>query len=98
MPAFQHGELLAEGKILQRQASASVKHAKEGSETEPKELEHGGKVIADRIFLCTPMSLISKPDGIVANDSNHARTLGDTPRRKYPSDDPALCFGCRDEK
>ena len=68
MPAFQHGELLAEGKILQRQASASVKHAKERSETEPKELEHGGKVIADRIFLCTPMSLISKSDGIVAND------------------------------
>jgi hypothetical protein len=59
-------QLLAEGKILQRQASASVKHPKVGSETEPKEDEHGGKVIADRILLGTPMSLISKPDGIVA--------------------------------
>jgi len=84
VPAFQHGELLAEGKILQRQASASVKHAKEGSETEPKELEHGGKVIADRIFLCTPMSLISKPDGIVANDNTRLPNMARNQRPALP--------------
>jgi tartrate-resistant acid phosphatase type 5 len=66
MPAFQHGYLLAESKILQHQASAGVKDAKEGSKPEPKELEHGARVIADRIFSRIPMLFISKPDRIVA--------------------------------
>jgi hypothetical protein len=68
MPAFQHGQLLAESKILQHQASAGVNDAKEGSKPEPKELEHGAKVIADRTLGCARMLLISKPDRIVARD------------------------------
>ena len=70
MPAFQHGQLLAESKILQHQASVGVKDAKEGSKPEPKELEHGARVIADRIFTRIPMLLISKPDRIVARHSS----------------------------
>ena len=61
--------LLAESKILQHQASAGVNDAKEGSKPEPKELEHGAKVIADRTLGCARMLLISKPDRIVARDS-----------------------------
>jgi len=38
-----------------------AKNAKNGSEPEPKEVEHGGKVIADRILIL----LISQADGIV---------------------------------
>jgi hypothetical protein len=38
-----------------------AKNAKNGSEAEPKEVEHGGKVIAGQILI----SLISKADGIV---------------------------------
>jgi hypothetical protein len=66
MPAFQDGQLLAESKIVQHQASAGVKDAKEGSKPEPKDLEHGVRVIADRIFTRIPMLFISKPDRIVA--------------------------------
>jgi len=36
------------------------------SKPEPKELEHGVRVIADRIFTRIPMLFISKPDRIVA--------------------------------
>ena len=43
-----------------------MKYAKEGSKPEPKELEHGVRVIADRIFARIPMLFISKPDRIVA--------------------------------
>jgi hypothetical protein len=59
----------AKSKILQHQASAGVKDAKPGSEPEPKKLQQGAKVIADPIFArlpMLPMSLISKPDEIVA--------------------------------
>jgi hypothetical protein len=35
-----------------------AKNVKNGSEAEPKEVEHGGKVIADQILIL----LISKPD------------------------------------
>jgi hypothetical protein len=54
MPAFQHGQLLSESKILQHQTSAGVTDAKEGSKPEPKEVEHGARVT--RI----PMLFISK--------------------------------------
>ena len=45
-----------------------VKDAKEGSKPEPKELEHGARVIADRILIRVPTLFISKPDRIVARD------------------------------
>jgi hypothetical protein len=38
-----------------------AKNAKNGSEAEPKEVEHGGKVIADQILIL----LISKADRIM---------------------------------
>ena len=38
-----------------------AENAKNGSEAEPKEVEHGGKVIADQILIL----LISKADGIM---------------------------------
>ena len=38
-----------------------AKNAKNGSEPEPKEVEHGGKVIAGQILIL----LISKADGIM---------------------------------
>ena len=43
--------------------------AKEGSKPEPKELEHGPKLIADRTLGGARMLLISKPDRIVARDT-----------------------------
>ena len=52
MLAFQDGELLAKGKVLEQQAAVSAKNTKNGSEPEPKEAEHGGKVIADQILIC----------------------------------------------
>ena len=39
-----------------------------GSELDRVKTEHGGRVMEDRILLLAPMLLISKPDGIVAND------------------------------
>jgi hypothetical protein len=42
-----------------------TKNAKNGSEAEPKEIEHGGKVIADQILIL----LISKADGIMTRRS-----------------------------
>jgi hypothetical protein len=35
---------------------------------EPEQVDHDDKVIADGILARAPMLLISKPDGIVAND------------------------------
>jgi len=46
-----------------------AKNAKNGSEPEPKEVEHGGKVIADRILIL----LISKADGIMTRHSLRQR-------------------------
>jgi len=46
-----------------------VNDAKEGSKPEPKELEHGPKLIADRTLGGARMLLISKPDRIVARDT-----------------------------
>lgn len=40
-----------------------AKNAKNGSEAEPKEVEHGGKDIADQILIL----LISKADGIMTS-------------------------------
>src|ERR1700736_2382138 len=53
-------------KILQHQASAGVKDAKDDAKPEPQELEHGTRVMADRIFTNISMLFISKPDRIVA--------------------------------
>jgi hypothetical protein len=50
--AFQDGELLAKKKVLEQQAVVGAKNAKNGSEPEPQEVEHGGKVIADQILIC----------------------------------------------
>jgi len=41
--AFQDCELLAKGEVLQRQAMVGAKNEKDGSEPEPKGVEHGGK-------------------------------------------------------
>jgi hypothetical protein len=46
-----------------------AKNAKNGSEAEPKEVEHGGEVIADQIL----MLLISKADGIVTRHTSAAQ-------------------------
>jgi len=60
VPAFQHGQLLSESKILQHQALAGVTDTKVGSKPETKEVEHGARVIADRILTRIPMLFISK--------------------------------------
>ena len=69
MPAFQDDELLAKSEVLQHQVLARTKKAKDGSEPDPDKVELSGKVIADEVLLRPPMLLISKPDGIVANDT-----------------------------
>jgi hypothetical protein len=61
MFAFKDSELLTEGKILQQQTLMRTKDAKQCSEPEPEDVEHDGTVIAARILVCAPMSLISKP-------------------------------------
>jgi hypothetical protein len=68
MLAFKHGELLAKSQVLLQPASASAEGARECPEPEPEQVNHDGKVIAGRTLVPTPMLLISKPDGIVAND------------------------------
>ena len=69
MPAFQDDELPAKREVLQHQVLARTKKAKDGSEPDPDKVEHSGKVIADEVLVRPPMLLISKPDGIVANDT-----------------------------
>ena len=49
--------------------------AKEGSKPEPKELEHGPKLIADRTLGGARMLLISKPDRIVTRDTHLGTAL-----------------------
>ena len=44
-----------------------AKNAKNGSEAEPKEVEHGGKVIADQILIL----LISKADRIMTRHNTN---------------------------
>ena len=46
----------------------ATKNAKNGSEPEPKEVEHGGRVIADQILIL----LISKADGIMTRHSSRS--------------------------
>ena len=70
MPAFQDDELPAKREVLQHQVLARTKKAKDGSEPDPEKVEHSGKVIADEVLVRPPMLLISKPDGIVANDTS----------------------------
>jgi hypothetical protein len=54
-----------------------AKDAKGCSEPQAKQVEHGGRVIADEILACTPMLLISKPDRVVARDSEEAASIID---------------------
>jgi hypothetical protein len=61
--------LLAKSQVLQHQALAHTKKAKGGSEPDPEKVEHGGKVISDRILIQALMSFISQSDGNVANDT-----------------------------
>ena len=49
-----------------------MKDAKDDAKPEPQELEHGTRVIADRIFTHIPMLFISKPDRIVARDTQRS--------------------------
>jgi hypothetical protein len=44
MSAFQHGELLAEAKILQHQAAMGAKGPKDDTEPEAKQVEHSGQL------------------------------------------------------
>lgn len=71
--AFQDDKLLAESEVFQHQAAAVTKDAEYGPEPEPKEVEHGGKLIADRTLAWLSTLLISKADGIVTrhNDPRH---------------------------
>src|SRR5260370_13678607 len=75
MFAFKDSELLTEGKILQQQTLTRTKDAKKCSEPE-EDVEHDGTVIAARILVCAPMSLMSKPGIIVARDSSLIPTKG----------------------
>jgi hypothetical protein len=79
MLAFQHGELLAEGKVFQQQAAASAKDAIQGSKPESKKLKHGAKVTADCRVLGLAMLLVSKADGIVPTHSRSWRPLSYLP-------------------
>ena len=68
MSALQHDKLLSKSQVLQKQILPVANTAKGCSEPQAKQVEHGGRVIADEILACTPMLLISKPDRIVARD------------------------------
>jgi hypothetical protein len=48
--ALQQSELLAGRKVFEHQAAARTKNASHGSEPESKEVEHGGRFIADQTF------------------------------------------------
>ena len=52
MFTFQDDDLLTEGEVFQHQAAATTKSAKDSSTPKPKEVEHGSKVIADRVLVC----------------------------------------------
>src|ERR1039457_1448601 len=70
MSALQHDKLLSKNQVLQKQILSVANTAKGCSEPQAKQVEHGGRVIADEILACTPMVLISKPDRIVARDTD----------------------------
>jgi len=55
MFAFQDGQLLPESEVFEDQAAAVTRDGKHSPEPEPKKIEHGGNVIADRIVGCGPM-------------------------------------------
>jgi len=64
--------LLTKSQALQQQAIAGAKGAGEYPEPETEQVNQNGKVtkvIGDGILIPTPTLLISKPDGIVENDS-----------------------------
>jgi hypothetical protein len=55
-------------------------------EPEPKKVEHGGKVITDRIVVWLPMLLIAKRDNIVTRHSLHKLEF-----RSFPAERPLPC-------
>ena len=76
--ALKDGELLAKGEVFEHQTAARPKPAKQGSEPEPKQVKHGNKVIADRLYRLPAKLLISQPDRIVTrhNGSNRNTEYG----------------------
>jgi hypothetical protein len=58
MLEFKHGELLANGQVLQQQDPASPKDTGECPESEPEQINHDGKVIAQGILVPASMLLI----------------------------------------
>ena len=73
MSALRHDKLLSKSQVLQKQILSVANTAKGCSEPQAKQVEHGGRVIADEILACTPMLLISKPDRIVARERGDTR-------------------------
>jgi hypothetical protein len=67
--ALKDGELLTKGEVFEQQTAARPKPAKHGSEPEPKQVKHGNKVIADRLYRLAAKLLISQPDRIVTRDT-----------------------------
>jgi hypothetical protein len=65
MPGFEYRWLRAKSKDSPVSSFGGVKVAKQGSKPEPTDLEHGAGVKIG-FFTRIPMSLISKPDRIVA--------------------------------
>jgi hypothetical protein len=53
MFAYQDSKLLPESEVLKHEAPASAENAKYSTEPKPKKVEHGDKVIADRIVGCS---------------------------------------------
>ena len=47
--ALKDGELLAKGEVFEHQTAVRPKPAKHGSEPEPKQVQHGHQVIAERL-------------------------------------------------
>jgi hypothetical protein len=91
MLAFQDGELMAEGKILQHQAAMSTKGPKDGSKPQANQVDHSGKVTqVDRLLVL--MLLISKPDGLVTRDSQHG---GTDLLSAHPQRHKLVAGGCR---
>jgi len=62
---LQHGQLLAQGEVLQHEAPASAKEAKYGSGPEAEQVKHGSNLSTGGPVGVPAKLLISKPYGIV---------------------------------
>lgn len=47
--AFEHGELMPEGRILKRESGMGLETSEQATEKQQKELEHDGPTLADEI-------------------------------------------------